>query len=233
MSLRIDGLWKSFGTGDAEVHALRGVDLVVDHAQRVALMGASGSGKSTLLHLVGGLDAASKGSIRVGGVEVVGLRGRALVDHRRRVGFVFQAFNLMPGLSALENVELPLMPYVSQGGARAKARELLAEVGLADRCDALPGQLSGGQQQRIAVARALIGDPAVILADEPTGNLDSETADAVLSLITHVAQARSATVLIATHDPGIANRCDRVVSLRDGVVVSDTATAKSGPGPGQ
>ncbi|MBK9477192.1 MAG: ABC transporter ATP-binding protein [Tetrasphaera sp.] len=230
MSLRIDGLWKSFGTGDAEVQALRGVDLVVDHVQRVALMGASGSGKSTLLHLVGGLDAASNGSIRVRDVEVVGLRGRALVDHRRRVGFVFQAFNLMPGLSALENVELPLMPYLARGGARAKARELLAEVGLADRCDALPGQLSGGQQQRIAVARALIGDPALILADEPTGNLDSETADAVLSLIAHVAQARGATVLIATHDPGIASRCDRVVSLRDGVVVSDTATAESVPG---
>lgn len=225
MSLRIDGLWKSFGTGDAEVQALRGVDLVVDHVQRVALMGASGSGKSTLLHLVGGLDAASNGSIRVRDVEVVGLRGRALVDHRRRVGFVFQAFNLMPGLSALENVELPLMPYLARGGARAKARELLAEVGLADRCDALPGQLSGGQQQRIAVARALIGDPALILADEPTGNLDSANAARIMDLLLEAHRRHGTAMVLVTHDSEVAAQAGRVVRMLDGQVVSDSGPA--------
>jgi putative ABC transport system ATP-binding protein len=144
--------------------------------------------------------------------------------HRRRLGFVFQAFNLIPSLSALENVTVPVLPYGSRAGARKRATELLAEVGLVDRLDALPSQLSGGRQQRVAIARALIGDPPLLLADEPTGNLDSENADAVMGMMQQVARRRGATVLLATHDPDVAQRCDRVVTMRDGMIVADELT---------
>ena len=224
MDLRLEHVTKSFGAQGSAVEALRGVSLDVSSAALVALMGASGSGKSTLLHLVGGLDSPTSGSIWVGEVDVAGLRGRRLVQHRRRVGFVFQAFNLIPGLTAEENVGVPLIPYSPASSARARSRELLAEVGLSDRLDALPGQLSGGQQQRVAIARALVADPALILADEPTGNLDSENADTVMEVIATVAAARGATVLLATHDPEVAGRCGRVVTMRDGRIVGDRST---------
>jgi len=224
MDVTLEGVTKVFGSDEAAIAALRGVELVVTSGSHVAVVGSSGSGKSTLLHLVGGLDSPSSGSIHADGVDVASLRGRRLVAHRRRLGFVFQAFNLIPSLSALENVTVPVLPYASRAGARKRATELLAEVGLLDRLDALPSQLSGGQQQRVAIARALIGDPPLLLADEPTGNLDSENADAVMGMMQQVARRRGATVLLATHDPDVAQRCDRVVTMRDGMIVADELT---------
>ena len=215
---------KSFGAQGSAVEAPAESPSTCHRAALVALMGASGSGKSTLLHLVGGLDSPTSGSIWVGEVDVAGLRGRRLVQHRRRVGFVFQAFNPDSGVDGGGERACPLIPYSSASSARARSRELLAEVGLSDRPDALPGQLSGGQQQRVAIARALVADPALILADEPTGNLDSENADTVMEVIATVAAARGAIVLLATHDPEVAGRCGRVVTMRDGRIVGDRST---------
>lgn len=216
---------KVYGSGAGSTAALRGVSLTVDEPCAVAVMGASGSGKSTLLHLLGGLDRVTSGSLVVRGVDVAGLRGRALVAHRRRVGFVFQAFHLVAGLTAVENVELPLLPYAGRREIRRRALELLERVGLADRASALPGQLSGGQQQRVAIARALVGDPVLLLADEPTGNLDSANAGSVMDLLGQVRRSTGATLIVATHDREVAGRCDRVVHLRDGQVVDEAAVA--------
>lgn len=214
-----------------QFHVLRGISLEVRRGEVVVIFGPSGSGKSTFIRTLNRLEEHQRGQIIVDGVELThDLRNIERV--RAEAGMVFQSFALFPHLSVLDNITLaPIwVRHRERKEAETQAMELLERVGMPEQARKYPGQLSGGQQQRIAVARALIGDPALILADEPTGNLDSETADAVLSLIAHVAQARGATVLIATHDPGIASRCDRVVSLRDGVVVSDTATAESVPG---
>jgi len=216
VELCIEDVRKVYGAGAGSTAALRGVSLTVDEPCAVAVMGASGSGKSTLLHLLGGLDRVTSGSILVRGSDVAGLRGRALVAHRRRVGFVFQSFHLVPGLTALENVELPMLPYEGRREIRRRALSLLERVALADRASALPGQLSGGQQQRVAIARALVSDPVLLLADEPTGNLDSTNAESVMDLLTHVRETTGATMVVATHAPEVAARCDQVVHLRDG-----------------
>jgi putative ABC transport system ATP-binding protein len=204
------------------ITALDGVDLAVEQGSVVALWGPSGSGKSTLLQLVGGLDRPDRGTIDVQGGSLGELSGKQLAAYRRRVGFVFQRYNLLPALTVIDNVMAPVLPYRVDFDKQARARELLATVGLEGREDALPSHLSGGQQQRVAIARALINQPPLVLADEPTGNLDSRTGAAIIDLLLELRLRSKVTILLATHDPRVAGRCDRVVGLSDGRVVSDT-----------
>jgi len=220
--LNAEGLTKVFGAGDAAVTALDHVDLAVEPTEFVAIMGPSGCGKSTLLHLLGGLDQPSAGRVLLDGVDLSTLDDAALSTlRRRRIGFVFQFFNLIPVLSAAENVALPLLLDGAQKDAEAHAGGWLAKVGLADRADSRPDQLSGGQQQRVALARALAAEPALILADEPTGNLDSRAADEMMRLLRRAADDWGRTVVMVTHDPRMAACADRVVLMRDGAIVDD------------
>jgi putative ABC transport system ATP-binding protein len=214
-------LERTYGEGQAAVHALRGVSLGFPTGQFTAIMGPSGSGKSTLMHLLAGLDKPTAGSVVLDGSELSTLDDSELTRLRRdRLGFVFQAFNLVPVLTAEENITLPL-----QLAGRKPDREwydkLIAAVGLADRLTHRPAELSGGQQQRVAVARALIHRPAVVFADEPTGNLDSKSSDEVLALLRHAVDDFGQTVVMVTHDPHAASVADRIVVLRDGEVVHD------------
>jgi putative ABC transport system ATP-binding protein len=217
------GLRKEYGSGDGLVRAVDAVDLDVNRGETLAIMGPSGCGKSTLLHLIGALDRPSSGALTVAGQRVDQLSERALADLRlREVGFVFQAFHLMDELTAQENVELPaLLAGCSPSQARARATALLEQVGLADRARYLPSKLSGGQRQRVAIARALANDPQLILADEPTGNLDSTAAFEVLRLLEGL-RANGLTLVIVTHDERIATTADRVISMRDGAFVDET-----------
>jgi putative ABC transport system ATP-binding protein len=206
----------------AELVAADHVTLDVAAGELVALTGPSGSGKSTLLHLVGGVDHADDGRITVDDREVTALSGDALAAHRRAVGFVFQRFNLLAALTALDNVLAPTVPFRGLGfDASARAHELLDAVGLSGRESSLPSRLSGGQQQRVAIARALIWEPGLLLADEPTGNLDTRTGAAILDLLLEIRRQRGTTILLATHDPVVAARCDRLVRLQDGLVTDD------------
>ena len=204
-----------------ELVALDRVDLNIPAGQVVAVCGTSGSGKSTLLHLIGAMDPPDSGSVAVDGAEVTTMSRRDLVAYRRRVGFVFQRFHLIAALTALDNVLAPVMPYRTAFDKRDRARELLAAVGLGDRTDALPSQLSGGQQQRVAIARALVNGPSLLLADEPTGNLDSATGTEIVDLLLRLRTESGLTILIATHDRELAGRCDRVIDLRDGRMLAD------------
>jgi putative ABC transport system ATP-binding protein len=206
---------KTYSSGGGIIHALSEVTLQIPRGARVAVMGPSGSGKSTLLHLVGGLDRPTSGEVVVGQTPVHGLRGRGLAAHRRGIGFVFQRFNLIPTLNVIDNVIAPVIPYRTSFDKTARARELLDRVGLADRATTSPAQLSGGQQQRVAIARALVSEPFLILADEPTGALDSETGAQILDLILGL----GTTTLIATHDTAVAERCDRIIHTHDGALV--------------
>jgi ABC-type lipoprotein export system ATPase subunit len=217
------GLTKSFGKGDGLVRAVDEVDLEVRAAETVAVMGPSGCGKSTLLHLLGGLERPSGGEVVLAGSRLDQMGERALARLRRTaIGFVFQAFHLMDELTARENVELPaLLAGRSPRAARRHASELLERVGLGDRAGFLPAALSGGQRQRVAVARALSNDPLVVLADEPTGNLDSAATREVLRLFDSLHSAGQ-TLVIVTHDPRIAATADRLISMRDGAFVDDT-----------
>ncbi|HVW18670.1 MAG TPA: ABC transporter ATP-binding protein [Solirubrobacteraceae bacterium] len=217
-------LVKVYGAGDVRVEALRGVDLTVDAGELVAIMGPSGSGKSTLLHVVGALETATSGTVRIAGADLGGLGDDALTRLRREhLGFVFQFFNLLPSLTALENAYLPALIARRQGPElRDRTRELLARVGLAGREGHVPAELSGGEQQRVSIARALLLSPQLVLADEPTGNLDSHAGAQVLELLSAVARHDGRTVVMVTHDPGAAAIADRVVFLRDGLVVSET-----------
>ncbi|MFB9311874.1 ABC transporter ATP-binding protein [Nocardioides plantarum] len=217
------------GTGNAAVHALRGLTIHVAVGELVAVMGPSGSGKSTLLNLAGGLDRATAGQVLVDGVELGDLAPRDLARLRRhKVGYVFQDFNLIPSLTAAENVALPLeLDGVRARVARGHACEALADVGLADLADRLPQDMSGGQQQRVAIARAVVGERTLILADEPTGALDSGTGEQVMRLLRERC-ARGVAALLVTHDAGHAAWADRVVFLRDGAAVDDTGQS-AGP----
>ena len=217
------GLRKDYGSGEGLVRALDAVDLDVNRGEAVAVMGPSGCGKSTLLHLIGGLDRPSAGQLSVAGQRVDELSERALAHLRRdEIGFVFQAFQLMDELTAQENVELPvLLAGYSPNEARARATALLEQVGLADRARHLPSMLSGGQRQRVAIARALVNHPEIVLADEPTGNLDSASAFDVLSLLGDL-HAQGLTLVIVTHDERIATTADRLISMRDGAFVDET-----------
>ncbi len=206
--------------GGTPLVAVHDVSLSIAAGTANALTGPSGSGKSTLLHLIGAIEQSDGGSIEVGGQQVTGLSGRPLAAYRRRIGFVFQRFHLLPTLTALDNVIAPLIPFRTDFDKAARARELLAMVGLADRSAALPSRLSGGQQQRVAIARALINQPALLLADEPTGNLDSQTGTAIIDLLLNLRDEHGTTLIMATHDTGIAARCDRAVQMRDGRLTS-------------
>mgnify|MGYP001477243865 CR=1 FL=1 len=225
------GLRRHYGAGPGLVRAVDGVDLAVAPGETVGIVGASGSGKSTLLHLLGGLDRPDGGEVWLGGRRLDGLSESAAARVRRHaIGFVFQAFHLVDELTARENVELPaLLAGASRRAARRRAGELLERVGLADRAGHLPAQLSGGQRQRVAVARALVNDPELLLADEPTGNLDSAAATEVLRLFAAL-RAEGRTVVIVTHDSRVAGTADRVITMRDGVFVGETALGARGAG---
>jgi putative ABC transport system ATP-binding protein len=203
------------------VTAADNVSLAVEPGTLIALTGASGSGKSTLLHLIGAIERPDAGTIVSGGTEVTALHGAALAAYRRTVGFVFQRYNLLPALTALDNVIAPVLPYRTVWDKPGRGRRLLEEVGLGGRERSLPARMSGGEQQRVAIARALINTPHLLLADEPTGNLDSQTATGILDLLTRLRRESEMTVIIATHDPQIASRCDRLIRLRDGAVIDD------------
>ena len=221
--IQLRAVEKEYALGAHRVRALRGVDLRIDEGEHVAITGPSGSGKSTLLQIVGCLDVPSRGSYRFLGGEVSGLSDRRLALVRNRlIGFVFQSYHLLPRLEASRNVELPLL-YAGIGGAerRRRALEALVAVGLGARADHLPGQLSGGERQRVAIARALVTRPRLLLADEPTGNLDSRSGAQVLALFREAHRARGLTIVVVTHDPVVAAGAPREVSLRDGLIVRD------------
>jgi putative ABC transport system ATP-binding protein len=221
---------KMYLSGDGEpVMALSDVSFQLDAGSTVAVTGPSGSGKSTLLHIAGAMDTADGGEITVGGQKVNNLRGKAVAEYRRSVGFVFQRFHLLAALSVLDNVLAPVLPIRTPYDKEKRARELLDEVGLAGRENDLPSRLSGGQQQRVAIARALIAQPGLLLADEPTGNLDSANGAAILDLLDRLRAERAFTTVIATHDPLVAGRCNRLLRLRDGVVVSDAPLEAADP----
>jgi putative ABC transport system ATP-binding protein len=219
VSLR--GLSKSFRSGASEIVAVDDVTLDLAAGSVVAVSGPSGAGKSTLLHLIGAIEAADHGTIEVGGIDLAGLRRRRLAKYRRTVGFVFQRYHLLPALTAADNVLAPVLPYRVNYDKLARARELLAAVGLADRATAVPARLSGGEQQRVAIARALMAEPALLLADEPTGNLDSRTGEEILDLLLSLRDQRGMTILVATHERQVAARCDRMIRMRDGRVIDD------------
>ena len=219
-----EGLTKIYTNG-TEVRALDGVNLSVERGEFMAVMGPSGSGKSTLLNLIGTLDEPTAGGVMVDGIDVSTLQGNALADFRRaKIGFVFQLFNLVPILSAVENVMLPLIPYRRQCkfDLEGRARELLDAVGLAERASHLPSQLSGGEQQRVAIARALVNEPAIVLADEPTGNIDTRAGDEVMELLRQVCEDGGRTVVVVTHSPRVAAFADRVYFLKDGAIVDQS-----------
>jgi putative ABC transport system ATP-binding protein len=217
-AIALQGVSKRF---DA-ITALAGVSLEVAGGASVALSGPSGSGKSTLLHVIGALERPDEGTVTVAGRDLGSLSRGELAAHRRRIGFVFQRFNLLPALTVVDNVLAPVLPYRVDFDKEARARELLAAVGLAGRETSLPSRLSGGEQQRVAIARALINRPAILLADEPTGNLDSRTGAAIVDLLLELRAAYAMTIVVATHDHQVAARCERVVRLLDGRVAGDT-----------
>ncbi len=229
--IEVRGVRKTYQMGEVEVHALNGVDLEVERGEYLAVMGASGSGKSTLMNLLGCLDTPTEGSYRLNGVAVEELEDAELAAIRNKeIGFVFQTFNLLARTSALGNVELPLVyAGVPRRERRRRALETLARVGLADRVDHQPNELSGGQRQRVAIARALVNNPSILLADEPTGNLDSATSEEIMVLFDAL-HAAGNTVVLVTHETDIAAHTERQVLLRDGVVVSDRRRG-AGPAP--
>lgn len=214
---------KTFRSGEIEVHALRGVDLTIRTGEMVAIMGPSGCGKTTLLNTLSGLDSFDGGEVTIEGTSLAKMNDRRRTDYRaRRMGFVFQSFNLLPVISAVENVEMPLLVSgVQPARARKRALESLDSVGLADRASHRPMQLSGGQNQRVTIARALVNHPALVWADEPTGNLDVGSSTEVLALMQRLNRERGQTFVIVTHDPQVAGVCERIVRMKDGEIVAN------------
>lgn len=218
--LETKDLRKVYGTGDTAVRALDGVDLTIERGEFVAIVGTSGSGKSTLLHMLGGLDRPTSGSVFVDGKDIFSFKDEALtIFRRRKIGFVFQSYNLVPVLNVQENIVLPIQ-LDGRRVDKAFVRQIVRTLGLEERLEALPSQLSGGQQQRVAIARALATAPAIILADEPTGNLDSRTSQDVLGLLKITSQKFSQTIVMITHNEEIAQMADRILRIEDGRIVS-------------
>jgi putative ABC transport system ATP-binding protein len=220
-------VWRTYELGrDVVVRALRGVSVAIERGDYVAIMGSSGSGKSTLMHILGCLDAPTSGTYALDGIDVRDYDEDDLSDLRnRKIGFVFQSFNLVPRTSALANVELPLTyAGLARGERRARARQALLDVGMGDRLDHLPSELSGGQQQRVAVARAIVTNPSLVLADEPTGNLDSHSTEEVLDIFERL-NHEGRTIVLITHEPDVAARARRVIRLADGRILEDRRTA--------
>jgi putative ABC transport system ATP-binding protein len=221
--IELKSLMKTYRMGDIDVHALNGVDMRVEEQEFVAITGASGSGKSTMLNILGCLDLPTSGEYELGGIQVSGMSKRELADIRNmKIGFVFQGFNLLARTSALENVELPLL-YDRAGRIKnpaGKAVEVLTRVGLADRLHHEPNKLSGGEQQRVSIARALVNEPAILLADEPTGNLDTKTSMEIIEIFRDL-NRQGMTIILVTHEPDIAHQARRAIELRDGRIVKD------------
>ena len=218
--LKTAGLEKTYGKGDNAVHALRGIDITVNKGEFVAIVGTSGSGKSTLLHMLGGLDRPTSGTVIIDGKDIFSLKDEELtIFRRRKIGFIFQSFNLVPVMTVYENIVLPIE---LDGNVADKAfiDEIISTLGLSEKVNAYPNQLSGGQQQRVAIARALASAPALILADEPTGNLDSRTSQDVLGLLKVIGERYSQTIVMITHNEEIAQMADRIIRIEDGLVVS-------------
>jgi putative ABC transport system ATP-binding protein len=215
-------VWKVYGEGETAVSALQGISLEIIRGEMIAVMGQSGCGKTTFLNCFSGLDDITRGQVLLEGVDLNVMNDRAKSDYRaRRVGFVFQAYNLLPVLSATENVELPLLiAGVRRGEARERAHAMLTELGLGDRLDRRPAELSGGQQQRVSLARALVGRPAIVWADEPTGNLDEADSQHVIALLRRLNKEYGQTMVVVTHDAAVASQCDRTLRMRDGRFVS-------------
>ncbi len=221
--IKIRNITRDFPLGNEIVKVLKGIDLDIERGEYVALMGPSGSGKSTLMNLLGCLDTATSGSYELNGKDVSNMTDDELAEIRNKeIGFVFQTFNLLPRTTALENVALPMIyAGVSKSDRTERAKQVLTNVGLADRMDHKPNQLSGGQRQRVAIGRALVNKPSIILADEPTGNLDSKTSEEIMALFNEIHKAGN-TVIVVTHEEEIAEHAQRIIRLRDGIVESDT-----------
>ena len=221
--IQAEGVHKTYDTGKVKVDALRGVDLSVLRGEMVAIMGPSGCGKTTLLNVLSGIDDVTVGQVVIDGASIHAMSDRACTRYRaEKMGFVFQAFNLLPVLSAVENVELPLLVAgVKPGYARQRARGVLALVGLAGEDHKRPAEMSGGQQQRVTIARALVNEPAIVWADEPTGNLDSETSAEVMALLCQLNKEKSQTFVLVTHDIAVGRRADRILRMADGQIVEE------------
>ncbi|MDA7846114.1 ABC transporter ATP-binding protein [Euryarchaeota archaeon] len=224
-AMKASDVWKLYASGETTIEAVRGVNVSLEVGEMVAIMGPSGCGKTTLLNVLSGIDVPSAGNVVVNGQPLFGISDNERTIMRSHyLGFIFQDFNLLPVLSAVENVELPLLLLGNSAGeARQRAQQALADVGLGDRSQHRPAELSGGQQQRVAVARAIVHRPAVVLCDEPTGNLDSRTSAEVLDLLKRINTEHKTTFLIVTHDASIAELCDRVLHMEDGIIIRDSS----------